>query len=700
MGIRAKLLFALAVLFLNIVAIIGYAIYNAFDTKERVHQMMGVTYHKIDVVHDARTITHVINKTVYETAFVPDVTAKQLKRNTMKLNSLKDALPVMFDDIKSGKFALVDTEKTVVAADQARLAYTSQLESLLTLIRANDLEQAKSLYMAAVFNESRESMFQSMDMLVGSLKQELEQQTTQVDTAFDHSLIAFAILALIPLIIFALLLWKSETGIVRPIQQMSALLTRIASTGDFSARLSPASRDEVGKMAHSVNALMEGLESALLEANRVVGAIAHADFDQRISNHYMGTLNTLKEGVNASAESVSFMMAQLSSVMHAMSQGQLNAQMDERVPLAFREQVDFAMRSIHDIIADINSTMAHLSEGEFSSRVSVNAAGELLTMKQRVNEALETLDNMTNELLVVANAQRQGDLTVETKGVYQGRLQILQAARADSTQKIKGMITDALHASHIVHEAANQVSLGAAELSERIREQAAVLEETSTAMHQMNVTIQANAVNAQKVACLAHQVEKQSAEGVNVMQQTITAMQSISESSHKIGDIVTLIDSISFQTNLLALNAAVEAARAGEHGRGFAVVASEVRALAGKSADAAKDIKRLIEDSISRIQNGTELADRSGETLNGITQAIEQVAGMIEEIATASNEQSSGVEQIHKAIAGIDRVTQENAALVEETAVAADSLKTEADQLSRNMSFFRTGNVRHPKRLT
>jgi methyl-accepting chemotaxis protein len=137
---------------------------------------------------------------------------------------------------------------------------------------------------------------------------------------------------------------------------------------------------------------------------------------------------------------------------------------------------------------------------------------------------------------------------------------------------------------------------------------------------------------------------------------------------------VTIIDSIAFQTNLLALNAAVEAARAGEHGRGFAVVASEVRALAGKSADAAKDIKGLIEDSVQRIEAGTQLADKSGEMLNGITASIEQVAGMVEEIANASNEQSTGINQVHKAMADIDKVTQENAALVEETTAAAESL--------------------------
>ncbi len=171
-------------------------------------------------------------------------------------------------------------------------------------------------------------------------------------------------------------------------------------------------------------------------------------------------------------------------------------------------------------------------------------------------------------------------------------------------------------------------------------------------------------------------------------------MQAIQASSSRIVDIVAIIDSIAFQTNLLALNAAVEAARAGDHGRGFAVVAGEVRTLALKSANAAKDIKDLITDSVHRIALGTQLADKSGEMLSGITGSIEQVTTMIEEIANASVEQAEGINQVHKAMTNIDRITQENAALVEETTAASESLTMEAHSLKDNMSFFKTG-VQH-----
>jgi len=226
-----------------------------------------------------------------------------------------------------------------------------------------------------------------------------------------------------------------------------------------------------------------------------------------------------------------------------------------------------------------------------------------------------------------------------------------------------------------------------------VQEQAAALEETSATMDEMNSAVQNNTENAKQATGVAREVQTKATQGTKVMQQTIEAMNAIQQSSHKIADIVTLIDGIAFQTNLLALNAAVEAARAGDHGRGFAVVAGEVRALAQKSAEAAKDIKGLIEESVGRIDQGTKLASESGEMLNGITSAVEQVTQMIDHIARASSEQSEGVSQVHKAIADIDQVTQQNAALVEETSAASESMSEQAANLSRDMAFFNTGNA-------
>lgn len=345
------------------------------------------------------------------------------------------------------------------------------------------------------------------------------------------------------------------------------------------------------------------------------------------------------------------------------------------------------------IVEDIERVVGCMRRGNFNVRVTAQAHGNLEEIKVSINEALSNLSEIIRLMTDVVSAQALGDFSQQlTSNVFQGQLHDLKNAINYASQRVKESVIHAVEASNIVTDASGQVSQGAIDLSGRVQQQAAALEQTSATMNQIALAVQTNTDNAHRVAKLAHEVQHQTESGVEVMKQTISAMQSITESSNKIADIVSIIDGIAFQTNLLALNAAVEAARAGDQGRGFAVVAGEVRALAQKSAEAAKDIKALISDSVNRIEIGTQLADKSGEMLTGITASIESVAQMIEHIATASHQQSQGIHQVHKAISEIDRVTQENAALVEETSSAADSLKFEAQDLRTTMAFFNTGN--------
>jgi len=553
-----------------------------------------------------------------------------------------------------------------------------------------DFAKAREMMHDNRYHEYKANIMQPILVFQGLLDERtqasVDRAMSQVDLFTALQLLAFALL-LVSLIMgarVAFMLYQRMTKLIHTVQTIS-------DRSDFSIRADSEGADEVADISRAINVLMGLLQQSIAEANQVVGAIATADFTQRIKGDYVGELATLKQGVNDSAHSVSFMMAELESVMKQLNNGQFDVRMDARVPQAFRQSVENALGVIHSVIQNINQVMKKMNEGELDSRVSVNAPGELATLKQAVNTSLDTLDQLTNELVSMAQAQMNGDFTVVSTGQYSGRFTVLQHAREESTNRIKEVINLAHRSAIVVNNAAGELSQGSSDLSARVQEQAATLEETSATMNQMSAAVQANTANARKVAELTNQVQDQAKDGVQVMQQTISAMQSIKESSSKISDIVSIIDSIAFQTNLLALNAAVEAARAGEHGRGFAVVASEVRALAGKSADAAKDIKTLITDSVTRIENGTQLADKSGEMLNDIAGSIQHVAGMIEQIANASNEQSVGIGQVHLAIADIDKVTQENAALVEETTAAAESLTTEANNLRNDMAFFKTG---------
>jgi methyl-accepting chemotaxis protein len=242
-----------------------------------------------------------------------------------------------------------------------------------------------------------------------------------------------------------------------------------------------------------------------------------------------------------------------------------------------------------------------------------------------------------------------------------------------------------------VRTAAEEISRGNADLSQRTEEQASSLEETASSMEEMNSTVKNNADNASEANQLASAAREQAERGGSVVGAAVAAMGEINASSKRIADIISVIDEIAFQTNLLALNAAVEAARAGEQGRGFAVVASEVRNLASRSAEAAKEIKTLIQDSVGKVTEGTKLVDQSGKALAEIVVRVKKVTDVMGEIASSSRDQASGIEQVSKAITMMDDVTQQNAALVEEASAAAQALTEQAASLTQLIARYRVG---------
>ncbi len=294
-----------------------------------------------------------------------------------------------------------------------------------------------------------------------------------------------------------------------------------------------------------------------------------------------------------------------------------------------------------------------------------------------------------NQAVKVSRAVADGDLSMQFDAVGTNETGQLLLALKDMQTSLSRVVGSVRQGSESVATASAQIAQGNQDLSSRTESQASALEQTAASMEQLNATVKQNSDSARQANQLAMNASTVAIKGGEVVAQVVDTMRGINESSHKISDIISVIDGIAFQTNILALNAAVEAARAGEQGRGFAVVATEVRSLAGRSADAAKEIKSLISASVQRVEQGTQLVDQAGVTMTEVVSSIRRVTDIMGEISSASNEQSLGVSQVGEAVTQMDQVTQQNAALVEEMAAAASSLNSQAHELVQTVAIFK-----------
>ena len=343
---------------------------------------------------------------------------------------------------------------------------------------------------------------------------------------------------------------------------------------------------------------------------------------------------------------------------------------------------------------EIHEIVRYSLDGDLTKRIDLdNKDGFYKNISYSVNDLLTVNQLVIDETSRVLNGLSKGDLNDEITFDYSGSYGELKSHANNTISKLLNVLTNVKRSAQEVQSGAKEISQGNLNLSNRTENQAMSLEQTAAAMEQMTGTVRLNADNANEANQLASSTRQQAEGSGAIVDKAISAMAEIKTASTKIADIIGVIDEIAFQTNLLALNAAVEAAHAGDQGKGFAVVASEVRNLAQRSAEAAKEIKGLIEDSVNKVDTGTGLVNQSGQALEEIVLSVKKVSDIIAEIATANQEQSAGIEQVNRSVLQMDESTQQNAAMVEQVAAASEALGEQSSELNEMMSFFHIASL-------
>jgi methyl-accepting chemotaxis protein len=511
------------------------------------------------------------------------------------------------------------------------------------------------------------------------------------------NLVGYAAVA-VALLVLAIFLFIFQRMVARPVASVVDAIKRSVQTGDLSIKAPVSGNgDEMDVLAVEFNRRVEQTGSALTDLTRVAQQMAVGDFSAKMTMQPIGDMGMffmIFEGMREEITEAFSVIKEIALLIEQSEFQKIDAVAKGQLRGEFADVVRVVERSatvLRHNFTDIQRVMTQVASGDLSYRVETEATGELALLKNSINHTVASLHHLFQELSASATNMAQGNLTcsVKTQQLH-GEYRAMGEAMNAATKQMSGLIVEVQGLGHNVSSLSGQLLVEADAISGRMQKQAASVEQTASAMEESVVSIHTTRKNVAQATALSVEQRKVLSLANKDMEDTIVAMRNIQEQAKAINGMVTLIDAIAFQTNLLALNAAVEAARAGEHGRGFAVVASEVRSLAGKSADAAKDIKQTIDAAIAAIDGGVDMIGKVNDGMGKVSSEVTRMTDLVEAINRASEEQSAGIGEVNKSMALLDQGIQQNAAAMEEAQAAYRQMGDMTEALSTTLSRFNT----------
>ena len=687
-SVSSKLLLAFGAVILLLGAAITLSIVRLADFNSAVTAVTGPQLEKLELANAwvyelQETARHVRNMLILDDKEKIQQEIQATEATRAKRKEYRDALEQRVDS---------DAEKRALqAVIDARAAYVPLEDLYLQQVAAGQMAQAKQTLLDKA-RPAQIANIQALHQFIEFQKSRIAAQARELSASYQHSLTWVLLMALAAVLAGGVIATQMGRAIRKPLEQVIGIFGNM-SNGKLDNQITTERTDEIGQVLRGLDDMQARIRGLMaenqgqLQAIGKVQAVIEFDLD--------GTVLSANDNF---LQAVGYSLGEVKGHHHSMFVAP-----EERSSEAYRLFWEKLRRGEYD-------KARYLRYGKADRKVWIDASyNPILGADGKPYKVVKYANDVTQHVLATqamerAVAQTQevvksacdGNLTVRVaEGDKEGALKRMAESINALLQNTADVVGKVKAAADEVYNGATEISQGNANLSQRTEEQSSSLEETASSMEEMTATVKQNSSNADQANQLATAARNQAERGGTVTADAVRGMSEINEASKRIADIIGVIDDIAFQTNLLALNAAVEAARAGEQGRGFAVVATEVRTLASRSAAAAKEIKDLIQDSVKKVEDGTHLVSRSGETLNEIVVSVKKVSDIVAEIAAASREQSAGIDQVNKAVSQMDQMTQQNAALVEQAAAASNAVADQARTLTALMEGYRvTGEVK------